>query len=969
MAAAYPVVTSPEGNLGESSFDGARITRTPAGTIVEGIGPVDAGPRIPQQGDHFENLAEYMDTGERRSLALRLLEYVEADKESRSDWQEREKRGYALMGIDASVPDEKEGESAVNGPGLAQVKIPVILEASVNFQARSIAEIFPATGPVKVTVTGERTRDVIAQAQRVEDFGNYYLTQEDAGYFPDTDQMLLYLPMSGSAFRKAGQDWVTGMPRMRYIKATNFVVPYSATDLETAERYAHLYTMTGQDLRRAMESGMFSDIPLIAPSPGEVQHAPISDKSDGRVAFSHEDDKLHDIVEYHINLELEVDEEATPTDIDSSWSMLPYIVIIDRTNSEVLMIRRNWPEKDPKRTKLLWFAHHKFFPGLGFYGWGYPHVIGSLQIAINDTTNALLDSGFANNFIGGFITKEGRASGLGGEIVYEPGKFKQLDGSFEELQKAIWTPDLNPPSPALANLATELLSIGRRFASITEVATGDGDNRGPVGTTVALIEQSNVVPTSIHKRLHQSFGQEFKMWAKLTHEFMPDVYPYKLKGEEQQLLKQDFDDRIDVVPVSDPNIWSQTQRIALAQGTLELQAQAPDLYPPAQRAAAHRRMLEAMRVPDIDEVGPVVETPRYLDPVAEGQAMLMGQAVKAFETQDHQAHIAIHGNQRLTMLGSPAFMMMEPQRQQMVLSAFDAHMCDHMGLAYRRQIMQTAGIPLPPMEPGAPPPELPPEIEAKLSAAVAMKLPPPPPPADGSGGDNGQAEAAALQAKTQAQIQAKAQESEASIVRDTKAFAAEERRKEIAFANELSRKERQARLDASIKLQQAKLDEQRKDDTTSAQIVREGAKSKLQMRTQTALARQKMQHGDAAVNQKLEHADKTVEKTLEHKDKVVEKDLEHKGKAAKQTRAHLEQDHELLVKQSQDDHQSEQKRADESHQAEQRRADDSHEREQKRTSQTHRQSMKQTGEAGKLKITQAKEQARARKKSAGAKKS
>lgn len=984
--AANPVITSPEGNHGVSVYEGKRITRGPGGAIIEDMPAIPTGPRIPKKGEHDENLADLMEQDERRALAMRLLEYLEVDRESRKDWEERERRGLALMGVD-DIPNDDESAAFVNSPGEAQVKLPMMLEGSINFQGRSIAELFPATGPLKCSVIGKRSKERMEQADRIETFGNYYFTQVDEGYFQDTDQMLLYLPFAGSAFRKGQQNWVTGLPELRYVKATNFIISYAATSLKDAPRYAHEYTISGQDVRRAMESGMFADVPLQKPAAGVSKHPKTADKSDLRTPSLHDDDALYEVVEYHIQLEMLVDEDGAPDDINASWALLPYVVLVEKHNQEILLVRRNWAEEDIKREKVIWFAHHKFFPGLGFYGWGYPHLIGSLQKAVNDAANALLDAGFAANFQGGFVTKEGKGIGLAGEIELEHGKWKVLDGAYEEIAKALWSPDFHPPSPALAQLMEQLLEMGRRFCSTTDVAVGDADNRGPVGTTIALIEQSAVVPTAIHKRLHVSMGAEFRMWATLMYLFMPDEYPFEMGEEEKVLLKTDFDGRIDVVPVSDPNIWSQTQRIALCQGTIELQTTAPELYSPQKKIEAHRRMLTAMRVPDIDAVGPDMETPKYLDPIAEGQLILLGRGVKAFETQDQQGHMAIHSHQRGMLLASPAFVAMQPDRQQMVLAGFDTHIADHMGLAYRSMIMGQAGIPLPPLEQGGEAPELPPELEMKITQAVVQRLPPVPPPiAAGENGPSPQDEAAALKAKTQAAIEAKGQESDASVERDTKAFIAEEKRKDVAAENEQRRLERKAALEESIKARQVEGDESRKDAQTGTQIVREGAKAKLQQRTQEALARQKMQHGnaqvdqklkhgDAQLNQKLQHGDKTTgqkldhadaghEQQMQHKDADLHQDLEHKEKVTKQDLRHADKDHQQLIKQGDESHQQEQRHGDESHQAEQRRADDSHQQESKQADQSHRQTIKQTAETGKLKVQQAKEQARAKKQAA-----
>lgn len=879
---AITIDTLPDGTYGESVTDGKRIVRGPEGITVEDGAQ---GPRIPVKGDFDENLAEYLTVSERRLLAMRLIEYLAVDKESRADWDKAEERGMQIMGI-TKPPDKQEKDSnLVLSRGKSQVKMPMIMEAATNFQARSIAELFPSTGPVKSQIIGTRTKELVEQADRIETFGNYYLTVMDDGYFADTDQMLLYLPFAGSVFRKGGQDYISGLPQLRYVKASNFVAPYAATTLRDAPRYAHTYGLTGQDVRRAMESGMFSTVTLNKPVMMESNRSKVADQSDGRAITEHDDDANYQIAEYHIDLELPVDrlgQRKGPHKIGETpqQDLLSYIVIVETSNPEILMIRRNWKESDQKRQKRIWFAHHKLLPGLGFYGWGYPHVIGSLQKAANDAVNTLLDSGYAASFQGGFITKEGVSIGLNGEIELEHGVWKVIKGTYEELSKAMFSPDFKPPSAALAQLTLQLLEAGRRFASVTEVATGEADNTGPVGTTLALIEQSNVVPTSIHKRLHNSMGLELKMWAELVYDFMPNDYVYEKNGETKHLLRSDFDGRVDVVPVSDPNIWSQKQRIALCQGTLELQARGPDLYSVAKRVEAHRRMMEAMRIPDIEAIGPESpDTQRYLDPVAENGLMIVGSPVHAFEPQDHSAHLAVHQHGQQMFVNSQAFAAMQPEKKQQVISAMDAHNAEHLAYLYRRIAFQAAGIPAPPLEQSGMPQSLPPELEAQITAAVVSKLPPlPPPPQKPAEGED---QAAALAAKTQADIQAKDIQAKAAISRDTEAFIAEEIRKQKAFEAE------QARADAMLNKQ-----EDRKDTETATKVVREAAAAKaqriheekaaeLKLKTAAALAAQKHRHAEKDAEQSTEQAADTHAQELEHG--AAEHELE-QAKAKKSTR-------------------------------------------------------------------------------------
>ena len=988
------VVQLKPGTHGQTVHRGRRFIRGASGvTILDGEAEPDAGPR-----SHRGNLAGKMTQSERRQLADRICEYIDIDRESRADWERREEFGLALMGINELPMELADRVGDVGSPGIAQVKMPLMIEAATHFQARAIAEMFPAEGPVKTKVLGKQTAERTAQAERIRNFGNYYLTDVDKGYYADTDQMLLYLPLAGSAFRKAGINWATGLPELRYVKATNFVVPYSAVDLISAPRYTDLYPMTGQEIRRAMEAGRFHNVRLMKPSLHESRHSRTSDVSDGRTASEHEDDALYDIAECHIWLELEVDRFGKPGKDElnqGGWKLLPYVVVVERSNREVLLIQRNWEKGDKTCKKIEWFTHHKFFPGLGFYGWGYTHVVGSLAKATNDSVNALLDGAYASNFQGGFITKEGRAAGMAGEIELEHGKWKVIEGTYEELQKALYTPPFKEPSPALAKLTEMLVESFRRFGSTTEAAVGDANNLGPVGTTIALIEQSNVVPTAIHKRLHVSFGHELQMWARLVYLYMPNRYDYEQSEEERFLLRKDFDGTVDIIPVSDPNISSQTQRIAMCQGVLQLQTEAPDLYTPPKRVEAHRRMLAAMRVPDIDAVAPEVRSPKYLDPIAEFQMVMAGNPVKAFETQDHAAHLAAHTNQRGFLMGMVNFTMMAPDRQQLILSALDAHEADHLALMYRKQVMDAAGIPLPPPGDDGEPAELEPELEYKITSTVVGMLPPPPPPVEKPGGDDG------MIAKTQAAIQAKQMEAEAAIQRETKAFMSEEERKKRAFdAEELRKSEAAAR------------DNKRKDEATEAEIIRGTKKAVLDIKKGEAVAgqqltakeraaQQQLQHKDAGTRQQLAHKEAGTGQQLRHKEAGAGQQLRHKDAGAKQQLTHKEQQAQQALKQkdagagqdreikgksaaqerrltdskakqeqklTEQSHQQGSRHTEEQHQQAVKILEEDHEIDASHREDDHKRESKMAEQSGKLKLQQTKQQLQAKKQAAAKKK-
>ena len=787
----------------ESEYNGHRIIRENGEILIEGM---NAQPRIPGRGDHDENLAEVMDEGELDAIARRLCEYCEVDKDSRKDWERAERRALEMMGI-VKIPAGDEEEF----PGVHKVVHPLLAEAVEQFSSRAIVEIFPDTGPVKTKILGKQTKERVDQARRIENFGNYYFTEIDDGYFNDTDQMMKYLPLFGSAFRKVGVDWTTGIPELRYVKASHFIAPYTGSTLKKLSRYCHEFTMLRQDIEQAVDLGLWRDVDLSEPSSIDRKNPTADDVSDNREVSLHEDDHVHTMLEYHVQLRVRY-----PGQAEAQNRVLPYIIIVEKDDQKILMVRRNWKRGDSKFRKRLWFAHHKFLQGLGFYGWGYLHVLGSLLRSVSGSVNALLDAAYAATFQGGFRTREGRAAGLAGEIAITHGVYKDVDATYEEISKAFYTPPFREPSAALFQLMGGLIESGQRFMSTTQAAVGDADNRGPVGTTIALIEESQRIPNAIHKRLHNSMGQELKAWAELVHEVMPNRYDYEGDDDEERfLLKEDFDGRVDVVPVTNPNISSSTQRLATGQLVLEVQANNPDLFPPAKRAAGIRRILEAARVPDIDEVGPEVETPKYMDPISENGLMLVGKAVRAYETQDHQGHIPVHQNGLAWAQAT-----MDPQAFEQYAMVAGAHIRDHQALAYRQMVMQSAGIELPPLGPDGLPPELDPETEAMITAAVVQALPPPPPPPEQPAGPD----------EVQAEIDRQDSLAAAKIERETAAFEAAEARKQEEHERQLVRDDEIA--------DRAMMTE---DERAAADIIRQGAKDKAQTEITRAQAQTKDQ--------------------------------------------------------------------------------------------------------------------------------
>jgi hypothetical protein len=838
---------TPDVKTGTTEHDGMIITRTPDGEVsVQANQPLKA--RIPKSGDFDENLAELMEPSERRLLAMRLKEFCVADKDSRSDWENREKVAMSMLGLKAESPQSDDDEQL----GGHETTHPMLMEATSRFQANAIVELFPPQGPAETKVLGTQTAPKMARAKRIRTFLNHYLTDVDDGYFNDTDKMTMYLPMGGSAFRRASQDFTTGLPILRYVKGTKFIAPYAGTDLRSMPRYAWEFTMTGEDIDKSMQIGMFLDLYLPQPSVGQAQHDQAADISDQRTPNLHERDRLYEMLEYHIDLQLQCDVmgDGAKKLAEGDIGRRPYLIVMDASNDEILMVRRNWRKKDKDFKKRIWFAHHQFLPGVGFYGWGYPHVIGSLGLAASGAVNSLLDAALAANFQGGFVSKEAK---LAGEFRLEFGVWKQVDSSGEDLAKSFFTPPFKEPSPALFQLLGSLVEAGQRFCGTTDAAVGDGNNTGPVGTTIALIDQAQKPINAIHKRLHVSMSQELQMLCELMEDFMPSRYDYKIGDDEQFLLKSDFSPGVDVVCVTDPAVSSDTQRVMRAQAVLELQEKAPDLYPPPHRAEAHRRMLIALKVPNLDAIGPVAKQPLYLDAVGENANIFAGAPVKVFPHQDDQAHIAIHqdGLQRASALYPPEVF------EKIIQPAMTAHVRDHMAKAYYKQVMTAAGL-QPNFDADGNPQGLTPEVEAQITsrvAAIIAKLPhPQPKPGTPS----------AEQQAAQAKIQMMTQDAQAARDQKEQSFQAEERRKAIAFDNEEKRK------DQAMAFQEARL-----DNSTAADNLRAGVEHHVELKHKEAAHVQDLVQGEQAHEQDLTHGAVDHAQNMDQTQETHDQGLEH----------------------------------------------------------------------------------------------
>lgn len=660
---------------------------------------LDAVPTEPAFGD---NLAESMSDTDLAYIGQKIVERFEWDERSRTDWQERERKGILMMGVSEKT------EGGANFEGSCKVVHPMLAEACIQFQARAIAEMWPADGPVKTQLLGYPTDEGQAQAKRVEGFLNYQYTVLMPEAFEELDKLLFRLPLSGSCFKKVYPNPVTGEMSADFIEPAYFVVPYTATNLANAPRYTHVILVNANDLKKQQVNGFYRKIELVNPNEtAQIDNIvkDAIDSSEGRVRTDFLDDQRHTLLEVHCDYDI-------PGHEDENGVALPYIITVDKDSHLVLGIRRNWREEDPKKKKRVWFVHYKFLPGLGFYGYGFLHVMGGLSRAATGALRALLDAAAFANLQGGFVSKDCKLKRENKSIA--PGEWVETDSSMEDLQKSFMKLPYDEPSRTLFMLLGSLDELGRRIAGTTESMTGEGSNTGAVGTTVALIEQGLKVFSGIHKRLHEAAGREYQLIAQLDKEFMQqEEYPYNVPGEARQLFKADFDERVDVLPVSDPNIVSQTQRISQAQAVLQLSQQAGGLY---NQREVHKKILTSLRIDNIETLLPEQNIPR-LDPVSEGMAMMTTKPVQAYPDQEHQAHIMVH----------QALMMTLPQDiPQQVAPSIQAHIAEHYAFIYHQEMTQKIGQDIPAQE-------VDPKLEGQYSRAEAMAI--------GQSQDNGMAQA------------------------------------------------------------------------------------------------------------------------------------------------------------------------------------------------------------------------------------
>ncbi len=579
--------------------------------------------------DFYSNLAEEMPDRELGRIAGELLGEYDANKAGRQEWEDAYANGLELLGFSYEERTQPfRGSSGVTHPLLA--------EAATQFQAQAFNELLPSSGPVRTTIVGAETRDKQQQSQRVRQFMNYYITNVMEEYTPELDQMLFYLPLAGSTFKKVYYDENMGRAVSKFIPAEHLVVPYETSDLETCPNITQTLRISLNELRKKQISGFYLDIPVL---PGQAEGDSVTDeinKIDGMSPNQIDYDCT--LLECHVDLDIEgyeeTDEDGEPTGIK-----VPYVVTISQDNGQILSIRRNYREDDDMKRKIQYFVHYKFLPGFGFYGLGLIHTIGGLSRTATAALRQLIDAGTLSNLPAGF-----KARGLrirDDDDPLQPGEFRDVDAPGGAIRDSLMPLPFKGPDQTLFQLLGFVVDAGRRFATITDMKVGDGNQQAAVGTTIALLEQGSRVMSAVHKRLHYAMRLEFKILSRVMSESLPGEYPYAVEGEDSAIKATDFDDRVDVVPVSDPNVFSQAQRIALAQTKLQLAGAAPDLH---NMYEVYRDMYDALGVKDTDRIMKRVpdEEPTPKDPAQENIDVMDMVTLKAFQGQDHESHIMAH---------------------------------------------------------------------------------------------------------------------------------------------------------------------------------------------------------------------------------------------------------------------------------------------------------------------------------------
>ena len=567
----------------------------------------------------YGDLSETLEEEDITDIANNVIDNFQSDKESRAEWESMFERGFDLLGLKLEPGSEP-------FDGACTAVHPLLIESAVKFQSKASGELFPSNGPVKAQIIGQSSAEKETQANRVQNFMNYQLTEQMPEYFDEFERMLFHLPIIGSAFKKMYYDATSKRPRSEFIPIDQFYVSYYATDLMNADRYTHVIYRSPVEIARDMMAGVYQDIELPEPTLSNI--TTFTEKMDTIIGVSpsSDNDPQYVLLEQHCYLDIEDDEVP-----------LPYIVTVEQQSRQILSIRRNYKQDDPNKEKVNHFIHYRFVPGFGFYGLGLIHFLGNLTMSATAAMRSLIDAGQFANLPGGFKAKGVRMVGDNDPIA--PGEFKEVEATGIDLSKAIVPLPYKEPSSTLFQMLNFVTAAGQKFADSTEQVISDAASYGPVGTTMALLEASSKFFTAIHKRLHKSQRDEFRILARIDYEYLPEEYPYDVPNEDRSIFKQDFDGRIDIIPVSDPNIPSNAHRMMMANMALQMAQQSPPGM--FNLEALNRTILNSTNMPNVDEILPPKIEPQQLDPVSDIMAVTKGVPIAAFPGQNHDAHIQV----------------------------------------------------------------------------------------------------------------------------------------------------------------------------------------------------------------------------------------------------------------------------------------------------------------------------------------
>ena len=794
-----------------------------------------------EDGDDFNaNLAEEMDESAMDSMASELSEDIDNDKNSRKDWEKAYTQGLKLLGLQYEERTEPWN-------GASGVFHPMITEAVVRFQSETITEMFPAQGPVRTKIIGKETQQKKDAAQRVEEDMNYQLTEVMKEFRPEQERMLWSLPATGSAFKKVYEDPNLGRQVSMFIPAEDIILPYGATDMDTCYRVTHVMRKTKNEILKLQQAGFYRDIDL--PDPTKTSQDDIKKAKDKETGFNDLNDDRYTMYECHVDLDLKGFEDKDD-DGEETGIALPYVVTLIKGSNEVLSIRRNWKEEDPLRLKRQHFVHYQYIPGFGAYGFGLFHLIGGFAKSATSIMRQLVDAGTLSNLPGGLKSRGLRIKGDDTPIA--PGEFRDVDIGSGALRENILPLPYKEPSAVLASLLGTIVEEGRRFAATADMNVSDMSAQAPVGTTLALLERQLKVMTAVQARLHYTFKQELGLLSIIIRDNADPEYNFDPEQGKRSARHEDYEN-VDIIPVSDPNAATMSQRVVQYQAVVQMAQMAPDIYDLPQ---LHRRMLEVLGIKNPDKLIPLPDDEKPKDPVSENMAMLRGEPMKAFMHQDHEAHIKVH----MSMINDPIVQQLVGQNPKapMMQAAMMAHVSEHVGYLYRAKIEQQLGMPLPPEDE-----KLPPEIELALSGMMAQ--------AAGQVLQQSQGQAAQVQAQKQAQdpvLQMQAQE--LAIKQQEVQIKAQKAQADIQLA------QKKLITDAATQADKLKLEEKKMMVDAADKADRNRATQGEDPQVAAARAQQEL----AAMQDRTVMAAQQHNQTLTHKQEVHRQNLQHQREQA-----------------------------------------------------------------------------------------